>query len=455
MQNKKISIWIIAFLFFFFGINLSQATTVLQPTIENEEGEIIFDENDVGDVVANVGLYNAKIIEKSEEKLKIYFEIKNNDSKTHSDLVYAVEIIEKLDGSVGVSRAKKVYNEKINLTEKQQVEKEIEFKIPQYLSGDFEVLVSLADVNGLLMALNTIDKIHLENSNPFIEMKMEKCYLTVEGESGGQKYSMVEGVAVDENENLVVNCEVENHFNESKNVKPELKFYKRSLYGDQIDFDFNVDEEFIFEANEIKLIHFSLPKPEKSQAYSVSMNLVENNNVISNQAKVHFVIGGASATVQNISLDKNYYKKGDKMELNLLLSGSADSFPNSRIETTELSDIFVEVFVFNSDNNSECVFLKDTVSSNYPMAEYDNLEVLNDCHNPQATVVLRDENDNILDERTVKIESQKQNIKKEGLIEKKENNKDLVWISIIFIGSIMFLISVFLLFKKNVNKNKF
>jgi hypothetical protein len=185
------------------------------------------------------------------------------------------------------------------------------------------------------------------------------------------------------------------------------------------------------------------------------MNLTEGNEVISNQAEIHFVVGGSSATVQNISLDKNYYKKGEKMGLSLLLSGPADVFPNSRIETTELSNIFVEVFVFNSDNNFECVSLKDTISSNYPIAEYDNLEVLNDCYNPQVTVVLRDESDNILDERTVKIESQKQNIKKEELIEKKENNKDLIWISVIFISSIVFLISAFLLLKKIINKNKF
>jgi hypothetical protein len=455
MQNKKISIWIVFFLFLFFGIKLSQAITVLQPTIENDEGEIIFDESDAGEVVADIGLYNAEIIEKSEEKLKIYFEIKNNESKTQSDLVYAVEIIEKIDGPVGISRAKKVYDEKINLIESQQIEKEIEFQIPQHLSGDFEVLISLADTNGLLMALNSIDEIHLENSSSFIEISMEKCYLTIKGESENQKYSMVEGVVVDENEDLIVNCEVENHFNESKNIKPELKFYKRSLYGDQIDFDFNVDSEFTFKANEIKLLQFSLPKPEKPQAYSVLMNLTEGNEVISNQAEIHFVVGGSSATVQNISLDKNYYKKGEKMGLSLLLSGPADVFPNSRIETTELSNIFVEVFVFNSDNNFECVSLKDTISSNYPIAEYDNLEVLNDCYNPQVTVVLRDESDNILDERTVKIESQKQNIKKEELIEKKENNKDLIWISVIFISSIVFLISAFLLLKKIINKNKF
>jgi hypothetical protein len=109
----------------------------------------------------------------------------------------------------------------------------------------------------------------------------------------------------------------------------------------------------------------------------------------------------------------------------------------------------------NSDNNQECVFIKDTVSSNYPIAEYSDLETLNDCYNPQVTVVLRDEKDNILAERTVKVESQIKNLEKEENIafEKQEEDKKLVLILIISLSFVVFVISGALLLRRVINKN--
>jgi hypothetical protein len=457
-MNKKMFLYQFLFLgLLFFCVNPTQAITILNPVAENQDGGIVFDENSISDLdtIADIGLYDAEIIEQSKEKLKIYFEIKNNDSKTHSDLVYAVELIEKIDGPIGISRAKKIYKEKINLVENQKIEKEIEFEIPPYLSGDFEVSISLADINGLILAINSANKVSLESQSSFVEIKMQKCYLTVEGESEDQKYSMMEGMAVDKNENLIVNCEVENHFSETKELIPRLGFYKRSLYGDKIDLELNINEKFIFGPSETKLIQFTLDKPDKPQAYSASLDLVENKNVVSNQVEVHFVVSGPSATIQSISLDKNYYKKGDKLGLNLLFSGPADNFSNSRTEKTKLNDIFTEIFIVNSDNNQECVFIKDTVSSNYPIAEYSDLETLNDCYNPQVTVVLRDEKDNILAERTVKVESQIKNLEKEENIafEKQEEDKKLVLILIISLSFVVFVISGALLLRRVINKN--
>lgn len=455
MKNKIIisAVFFFSFLFFVFGP--VQAITVVNPVTENQDGEIIFEENaDNSNIIANVELYDGQIIEKTDEKLKISFLIANNGNKTHSDLVYAVELIEKIEGPIGISRAKKIYDEKVNLVENQKIKKEIEFELPNYLSGNFQVSISLADMNGLLMAINPVSEINLESRDSFMEIRMEKCYLTVEGELGDQRYSMVQGVVVDKNENLIVNCEIENHFNETKKVIPKLDFHKRTLFGNKININSNVDKEFIFNPNETKLIQFSLPKPENPQAYSVLMNLAENGNIISNQAEIHFVVGGASATIQNISLNKNFYKKGDELELSLALSGPADNFPNSRIEKTQLNNIFVEIFVLNSDNNLECVSIKDTISPSNPMAEYKNLETLNDCYNPQVTVVLRDEEDNILDERMVKIESQIKNIEEKVSNKTIEEKNNLIAISIIFIGLILFIISSFLLLAKFIKKNK-
>jgi hypothetical protein len=138
-----------------------------------------------------------------------------------------------------------------------------------------------------------------------------------------------------------------------------------------------------------------------------------------------------------------------------LFSGPADNFSNSRTEKTKLNDIFTEIFIVNSDNNQECVFIKDTVSSNYPIAEYSDLETLNDCYNPQVTVVLRDEKDNILAERTVKVESQIKNLEKEENIafEKQEEDKKLVLILIISLSFVVFVISGALLLRRVINKN--
>lgn len=68
------------------------------------------------------------------------------------------------------------------------------------------------------------------------------------------------------------------------------------------------------------MISFILPKALEPQAYDVKVALKSSENT-SNPIIIHYVLQGISATIQNLSLDKDFYNKGDTATLSFFWSG--------------------------------------------------------------------------------------------------------------------------------------
>ena len=399
MKNKK-TILLLVVLFMIYS-RTSKSITIIEPMITDQQKEASDVFEGSGTVVADIIIDKTKVANLSEEKgMKISFEIVNKEAKTHSDLVYSIELIEKKDGIIKSRKSKKVYHDdRITLRERETIKKEIIYHPPKYLSGNFELLIVLADFNGLNLAFNSPGDIFLESEgDAYIEIKEKTCYLEIKDALNNSTYSLAEGVSLKDNEQLILNCEIENHFDKSKILKPKIDTFERSLNGKKNDYDLNKNEFFELPSKGSQLFEFILPKIEKPQAYSSLVRLIDDDdNIISNEIEVHFVVSGASATIQNISLDKNYYKKNDDINLSLVLSGPAQNFSSSRSGLFFLDTLFIEINIRNSKRES-CLIIKDEIATSYPMAEYREVSQV-DCFDPVVSVVVKDEKGNVLAER--------------------------------------------------------
>lgn len=110
-----------------------------------------------------------------------------------------------------------------------------------------------------------------------------------------------------------------------------MAVYERNIMGDQVIAP-NIFKEqtFVLEPGE-NTITTPVALGYTPQAYDTTLTLVnEVGTAVSQSLPIHYVIRGESATIQNIVLDKDTYKKGDTAKVTVTWSGRADAFPGAR-----------------------------------------------------------------------------------------------------------------------------
>jgi hypothetical protein len=77
-----------------------------------------------------------------------------------------------------------------------------------------------------------------------------------------------------------------------------------------------------------KEVSFMVPKAKEPQIYNVLMSL-KSDTISSNNISFNYSIKGVNATIQNITLDKESYSKGDTAKINILWLSSLSNTTNS------------------------------------------------------------------------------------------------------------------------------
>lgn len=120
------------------------------------------------------------------------------------------------------------------MSENQTLKKEIEYIAPNFLSGEYQLYVLAKNQNGLPLAISNVGKIELSGNNKFIEILYDTCYLKVKGEDIS-RYSALQGVDINNDETLVVFCEVINRMDEDLKFDSEIETFWRSSSGAKVD----------------------------------------------------------------------------------------------------------------------------------------------------------------------------------------------------------------------------
>ncbi len=388
--------------------------------------------------VATVNIYNAQIVSQNNNNIKLSFELSNREN-VQPDVRYAVDLVKK-DNELQSIIDEKVYQNSVNLAENQTIKKQIEYQAPAYLSGDYQIWIIARNQNGMNLAMTKSGQITLKGDNQYIEIYPISCHLQVEGESKDKVYSPDQGVDIKPGENLIASCTAINHADIGMTIIPSFHTYWRTTFGQKVKTNQVNQSTITFKSKETKQIQFILPKAQKPQAYDTMLTLQnEKNQIISNKIVFHYVIRGLSATIQNLRLDKDYYKKGDTAKVSFFWSASADNFPNSRLGKTDNGKMIINVTIKNSDNQT-CAIFKKELDQNISTPNF-NLPIEKNCLNPKVSVNIQDAKGNILDQEEFDIQSknipiqeqQKSNILSIGRI-------GIILVIVLFIVSAMAII---------------
>jgi hypothetical protein len=395
------------------------------------------------ETIANISIRNAEISEIEKNHLKLVFDVENS-MELQAGMIYGLELIkEQGEGEAFFGDVKIFRDDKLTVEKNGKVHREIEYRSPKYLTGDFVLWLKIKDESGLILATQPFN-VNLSGTEPFIQQS-NPCYLTIEGENE-KKYNLRQGVDLKKEEKLFLNCQAKNLTEEAVSVIPSFELYRRDIFGPQVGKVIE-GEELSFASQENKLTKIAIPLPENPQAYDLKVTLKKDGKAFSNPVLAHFVLAGKSASISNLAIDKNQYRKGEVAKLSFLWAGSADTFRDSRTGGSGLVDPIFEFEMKAQDGKSFCVSTQTKKAAE--VGKEAELSLEKDCEYPIVIVRILDEG-SVLYEKTIFTEPEKdwkgnEVVAKEDRIESVEKRL-LLWVVLSLIPVVLVLL--FWFFKK-------
>jgi hypothetical protein len=228
----------------------------------------------------------------------------------------------------------------------------------------------------------------------------ESCYTQVEGEKGSPKYSVIsQSIDISSTEVLKLTCTAINNTTAAVSATPTFSTRNYSAYGKAVTQTGGDTKPITFAKNEKKTFSVVLPKTDKAGSYYIDMNL-SSSATLSNHLPIKYIIRGASATLQKISLDKDYYKAREKGELSVLWSASAGNFPRSGIKYAGAPKVILKATITN-DKGVECaspIAQALTRVKGVPDTKI-AFETKKTCINPKVSATITDTDGKVLDQK--------------------------------------------------------
>ena len=396
------------------------------------------------EIIADVSIRNAEASELKKNHIKIVFDLENS-METQAGLIYGLELIKKYPDKREVLMDIKTFpKDLLTVEEDGTLHREINYLAPDYLSGDFVLWLKVKNESGLVLALQSFN-VNFAGTGRYLEQSSH-CYLSIEGEKD-QKYNLRQGVDLKKEEKLFLNCQTKNLTGEDILVTPKFEFYRRDLYGLKIDK--NVSEmgsEVAFATGEDKLVQLAIPLPADPQAYDVKVVFQKEKMVISNPIVAHFVVAGKSASISQLTLNKDKYQAGETAKLGIIWSGPADTFRNSRTGGSGLIDPIFEIEIKNQDGKTFCVPTQTKKSNEFE--KNIKIELNQDCIYPIVTVRILDEGQ-LLYEKMINTLPEKEIKKNNTLPVTSKSNFNLLIVILFSVCILIIFFSFGMLYWKN------
>lgn len=358
-----------------------------------EEEGLSLAQINVGDATMNV----------TTDNINVVFNIANTGTVPQSDIKYGTELLKTSADGAQVIADRLVSEETVSVAAGDTLFRTANHPLAGVAPGQYSVWVVARTTGGIMLGLTNAGTVTVTNSTA-VSFLAETCTVTIGDEE--TNYIIDQGVDVDANEDLYLNCKVKNYTNEELSVAPIFDTHRRTAFGDRVEVDYGVSEVIKFAAGEEKSVSILLPKASEPQAYDITLALasVKSKEVLSSHIGVHYVLRGASATIQTVNFDKAKYATGENIGLTLFWSGPADGFADSRSGApTELSGEVVAKIAVNGGNGVACI---DPVTQVVKPGEVKVSAVAKaDCIDPTATLSLVDASGLTLDSRSIEIKT--------------------------------------------------
>lgn len=369
----------------------AQETVVIPPALTASSTQKVI-------TLATVNIQQPKIVSESGHSLILSFDISNREG-IQTGVKYGVQLLSEIEKRQTITD-ERIYSEVLTLAEQSNVHKEIVYSAPAGLSGDYKVILISRNNEGLLLAIAFVGMVTLPKESG-VSIDSLSCYLQVSEENDNPRYALIQGVDIDPNESLLLTCEVSNSTSDAVILTPAFETHYRSMFGEIVSQTEPASQPISLNGGEKKIVTLTLPKATKAQAYDIQIT-VGSNSLSSNTIIAHYILRGPSATIQNISLDNNYYRKGATATVTVLWSRAADNFNNSRKFASPSAESIV--VMFSDGSGAVCA-----AELNSKLATEHNIvlpiSITRNCVDPHLTVLLKDGQGGTLGERSISLVS--------------------------------------------------
>lgn len=299
---------------------------------------------DGGPVLANVNIHEPSFTQDENGDVSVSFVLQNGGDAV-AGVLYALQVVKD-----GVIADERVYSAGIFLPTGENIPVTASYGAPEYLTGEYDVFIVVSNKDGFEFGTGYAGKVTFSGTGEHVAIDENACVLRVSGEAESSTYAPAQGVDISSDETLTATCEVTNNFKTDMNVGVSFETRYRGLFGDIASYVPPQNANLSFVSGEKKSISFALPKAPFPQAYYVGVKLLnERGDVVSNTAVFRYVLRGASATVQNISLNKASYVAGETAVVSVVWTPSADRFSGMRTKVgTEIQNGLLKVNIANS-----------------------------------------------------------------------------------------------------------
>lgn len=357
--------------------------------------------------VAMVDITDAKVVSQEGNSFKISFKLKNGQG-LQTDVRYSVILTSK-DGKYVLDD--QTYDESLTLYENSSIDKEITYVAPSQFSGTYKLNMFSSNSNGFPFSVLPLGEVKLTSNSKGVQIINESCYVSIDGDKTGKKYSLSSNIFITKDQTLKLNCAVSNTKDSMVTVSPmyETKFY--GSYGEITVQEGGDLAEIIFSANEKKNVTLSLPKGSVSKNHFLTVYFDEQG-ASSNEVYVHYTIEGINGSLQKVTLDKDYYNRGDNGFMAIIWSAShgLSSKGGKFFAKPPLVTLNAALVNGNGKSCAEPIEQKLEKDMNAPETMI-SFKVERNCSNPTISASLVDAEGNILDQKDFSFTSSEDSLK--------------------------------------------
>lgn len=284
---------------------------------------------------------------------KVDFTLQNNGApQTGVKYRVALRPLEDDNGIASGTPFHITYPEVVSLGTGDTIKRTVDFVAPTHLEGEYLVAVELGGDHGIKFAVSLAnDIVSFTPEARSFGLVEEQCALYVVGEETA--YELTQGVDVAATEQLELRCAAFNTTGSPIELTPKFTTFERNEWGSTLDVDYGEISTVLLPSEEVATVTVPLPLILIPQAYDLAVSLSSNNEVLPTVV-AHYVIQGESATIHNVTLDKESYQTGDTAKVALAWTGAADSFRDSRGEANAVTQTLSAAVRFESLSGQVC-----------------------------------------------------------------------------------------------------
>lgn len=335
-------------------------------------------------LIADIDLYNARVLSQEGNSFSVSFDLRNNyDSQ--SGIKYGVKVV-SLDGKL---IDEKVFDESISLSKGEYINKTVSYTAPSQFGGEYNLFINLQTESGIPLGQALVGKYKLTQAQEYIYVPSESCTVN--------KKSINVSMVIDYKDSLILSCTLNNNTEKELSVFPHFETRYNSIYGGVAEQKGGNYDQIKLLRGEKKAFSIELPKGISSKSYVVTLKFI-TEGYTSNPINVSYTTSGATASVYEASLDKDYYRARETATLSLVWFSKG-------------TRVYLEAEVLDSKGDS-CADTVNTelVKSYYSPETQVSILIDKSCLNPEVSILLKDDAGRILDQKTFEFKTGQEGI---------------------------------------------